>query len=354
MKKILVIGPCLKMGGMESASCNFANGLSRYGATVSYISIFKHEKFFRLDDNIVFYEPQNFNVNKLSFLKTIGYIRQTVKVVNPDSILVINKFYSAIVTLSLIFLKYKVFVSERSSPLFKWDFSFNIFNRLIFTLIPPAGVAAQTEFALEYQKKYYSKSKVALIPNVLRPICHPELIEKKTVILAVGRFNDDLKGFDRLIISFANAKIPYNWRLVFAGGNEEGGYLKKLAAENGVLDRIDFLGKVKNIDEIYSESSIFVIPSRSEGFPNALLEAMGFGLPCIAFNFYAGPQDLIVNNLNGIIVPDGDLKALSEQIERLVESPELRYDLGKAALSVNQTHSEGNIIKMLYKFLVNE
>src|SRR5690606_12600763 len=146
--------------------------------------------------------------------------------------------------------------------------------------------------------KYHRRSVLfKVIPNAVREIRKVEA-DKKNYILAMGRFNDSTKGFDRLIPAFAQSRAA-DWTLVFAGGDEDGASLKKQADELKIRDRVKFLGKV-DVDEILSESRIFVIPSRSEGFPNALCEAMAAGLPCIAFDFDAGPRDLIINNHNGI------------------------------------------------------
>lgn len=211
-----------------------------------------------------------------------------------------------------------------------------IFSCLVYLFLKPAGVIAQTNIAANYQKKIYSKkTKICVIPNALRNVqLYPD-VKRQNLVLAVGRLKDHLKGFDRLIEAFALIKNK-DWKLAFAGGDEEGEHLKNQARELGIYDRISFLGKVKDMDRVYAQAGIFVIPSRSEGFPNALCEAMAAGLPCISFDFVAGPRDIITDGLDGLLVEDGNIEALAQTIDFLIENPAERERLGQNALEIRE------------------
>jgi glycosyltransferase involved in cell wall biosynthesis len=262
-QKLLIIAPCLSMGGMERAAVNTANGLNDKEVKIVFISLFKKNHFFTLNKDTKLIEPDGFNTNSLSFLKTIQWIRDIVKTEKPNKVFAFNKFYAALTAFSLIGINIPFYISERSSPLFVWRQPLKTINRIAFLLKPPTGVIAQTSIAASYQKKYFKKSKIKVIPNILRPITlYPE-IERNNIILAVGRLGDHLKGFDLLIESFSFMKNK-TWELHIAGGDKNGQELKKLATKLGVLDRITFLGKVQNIDIVYASAGIFVIPSRNE------------------------------------------------------------------------------------------
>lgn len=350
--KILIIAPCLAMGGIERASSNTANGLSELGAKVYFLSLFKKEAFFKLNEGIEIIEPQGFNKTKLSLFKSILWIRKEVKRVNPEYILVFNKFYGAITALALLGTKYPYFLSERSSPLFVWRQPMRAINKFAFSIKPPKGVIAQTNIAAEYQRKYFKKTEVIVIPNSVREVqLFPE-IKREKVILAVGRLNDYLKGFDLLIESFAKLKNQ-DWELHIAGGDEEGEALKEQAERLGVINRIKFLGKVKEIDKCYAYAGIFVIPSRSEGFPNALAEAMAAGCCCVAFDFVAGPRDLISHDENGVIVPATDVVAMVNALDSLIKNPEKRSILGKKAIEVSEKLHQLVIVQKIKTFLEN-
>jgi glycosyltransferase involved in cell wall biosynthesis len=351
--KLLIVAPCLAMGGMERASVNIANSLNDLGIEVIFISLFKKEHFFKLNSDIKLIEPKGFNIHKLDLIKSVKWIRASVKQNNPDKILVFNKLYGAITALSLIGLKTPYYISERSSPLFIWKQPIKLINDLAFFLNSPEGVMAQTSIAASYQKKYYKKSKIEVIPNVLRNVKLFPDVKREEIILAVGRLGDHLKGLDLLIESFAKIKNK-NWLLHIAGGDENGETLKQQAEKLGIRHRVKFLGAVKEIDRCYAYAGIYVIPSRSEGFPNALAEAMAAGCCCVAFDFVAGPRDLISHNNNGIIIPESDIHAMAKTIDELILDDKKRVLLGKNAMVIREKLNKSVIVEKIKTFIEDE
>ena len=348
--KILFVAPCLSMGGMERAAVNTANGLSQQGAEIVFLSLFKKPHFFTLNSEVKLLEPVGFNIDSLSLSKSIRWIRTEVQKCKPTHVLAFNKLYGAITALALVGINIPLFISERSSPLFKWQFPFNWINRIAYTINPPKGVIAQTRIAADYQRQYFKHSIVKVIPNSVREVkLYPE-IKRENIILAVGRLHDHLKGFDLLLQAVALLKNQ-DWEIQIAGGVGEGNPLKKLAIHLGVSHRVKFLGKIKDIDPLYAKAGIFVIPSRSEGFPNALAEAMAAGCCCVAFDFTAGPRDLIKNGVNGIIINNGDTKQLAKSIDNLINDLKLRNILGVNALDVKHRLDLKEISKEILYFL---
>jgi glycosyltransferase involved in cell wall biosynthesis len=346
--KIIIIGPNVGMGGVERASSNIANGLKIAGHNITYLALIPEPLFFKLDTNYI--EPDGFNERKMDFIQTIKYIRRNVKDIQPDHIIAFTKFYAALANLALLFSKFKLIVTERSSPLYQWPKQIEIFCKTSFLLKTPAGVISQTSIASEYHKKYYGKTKYTVIPNAVRNITEFPELERENIILAVGRFNDPCKGFDLLIGAF-NLLKNENWRLVFAGGTkEEGEYLLNEAILE-VTSRIEFLGAVTNMDELYARAGIFVMPSRSEGFPNALAEAVSAGCPAISFDFIAGPRDIIQENVTGLIVENGNIRSLSETIDKLILDSDLRTAFEQNAKKNKNSLNRETIIKSHIDFL---
>ena len=345
----------MKMGGMERASVNLANSLHWEKQDVTYISFFKQDHFFKLHPGINLIEPAGFNIHSLSFLRTIFWLRSVIRKMKPDSVIVFNKLYGAITCLSLIGTNEKVYLSERSSPLYQWPKIQNILINIIFSLVKPYGVISQTNIAKEYQVNYFGKNvKIDVVPNALREITFYPEIKREKIILAVGRLNDPLKGFDRLLQAFALIEQE-DWVLTFAGGQtDEDPLLSKIISDNNLHKKVQFLGKVQDMDRVYASASIFVIPSRSEGFPNALCEAMAAGLACISFDFVAGPRDILTENENGILVEDGNIERLAIEMERLMQGDEERQRLGNNAKKIINKYNSSVISKKLLKFLADE
>ena len=340
------------MGGMERASVNLANGVSNLGYSCSYVALFKQNRFFDLNKNINFYEPEGFNIYSLSLFKTIRWIRKLVTINKWKSVLVFNKLYGSIVCFALRNTGVKVFISERSSPLYYWGWRVESLSKILYTIAKPAGIIAQTTIAANYQRKYYGKNVlIKVIPNALRPVKRYDDVKRNKTILAVGRLGDPLKGFDQLIEALALLKDK-EWKLEIAGGTSQGHELTKRIEELKLGARVTFLGQVKDLDPVYARAGIFVIPSRSEGFPNALCEAMAAGCPCIAFDFVAGPRDIIKPGFSGSIVPSGNIELLSHEMQKLIDSPSIRNKYSKNACLIVDKLAPELICKKTVQFVL--
>ncbi|MGK0639163.1 glycosyltransferase [Schleiferia thermophila] len=349
MKKIVVIGPNAGMGGVERASVNIANGFVEFGNEVTYIALIPKSPFFELKSKYI--EPNGFNNGSMDLIKTLRYIRKHVIDIKPDAILCFTKFYAAIANMALIFSRYKIYVTERSSPLYKWPEKIEWFCRLSFSLKKVNGVISQTSIASEFHKKYYGNTKYTIIPNAIREIKLYPYVKREKIILAVGRFQDTCKGFDLLVKAF-NGVSNDEWRLVFAGGTrEEGKYLLDFANENK-KSMIDFIGPVKDIDLLYARAGIFVMPSRSEGYPNALAEALIAGCCCISFDFTAGARDLIKDGFNGVLIEPENYVKLGEVLSELIVNKNKRELYSSNARLIKNNLDYSKIIQSYLKFIL--
>lgn len=171
---------------------------------------------------------------------------------------------------------------------------------------------------------------VAVIHNPLDK--YPEKLSdcNSKKVIALGRYVEQ-KGFDMLIESWGivNEKHP-DWVLnIYGDGNRE--YYQTLVKKHNLEGKIILNKAVKDIHSKLQDSSIFVFPSRYEGFGMAITEAMSCGVPPIAFACPCGPKDIITDNLNGILVEPGDIKAFAQQICYLIENENIRKEMGKMA-----------------------
>ncbi len=129
-----------------------------------------------------------------------------------------------------------------------------------------------------------------------------------------------------------STKLP-EWKLVLVGSGEDEEKLKQLVEERNLSDRVDFVGITKDIDQVYVGSHLFCLPSRWEGFPNALAEAMVHGLPVIGYAGCAGVSQLITHGHTGILVEgNGSVENLAGGLEELMKNNDLRHVYGTAAV----------------------
>ncbi|MEP4378192.1 MAG: glycosyltransferase family 4 protein [Alphaproteobacteria bacterium] len=148
-------------------------------------------------------------------------------------------------------------------------------------------------------------------------------------ILAVARLHPQ-KGLDLLLNAFAALERPA-WNLVIVGEGNERARLSAQADTLGISGRVRFTGTVSNPADYFRAADIFALPSRHEGTPNALMEAMSYGMAAIVSDASPGPLDLITNGTNGLVTPAGDVAALTRALQRLIDDRDLRETLGNAA-----------------------
>ena len=149
-------------------------------------------------------------------------------------------------------------------------------------------------------------------------------------ILSVGRVVYQ-KGFDLAMRALSQLK-DLEWTWTIAGDGPQMATLKAMAEEYGVNDRIHFAGWLSSeqLKEQYSAANVFLFPSRHEGMPNAVLEAMASGLPVIATRI-AGNEELVVDGETGRLVPTEDVELLQESLRPLLADAQMREQMGRAA-----------------------
>ena len=351
-KSVLFLIPSLQQGGLENAVTVIANSFVKKGLKVFVVCAYKKDIFYKLDDSIVIFHPDYERDEYRTFsyyFKIIKFFKSIIKKTDPNVILSYGDYLNPISILSNIGTRIPIYVSDRSSPEKSFPFLVSLLRK---NLYPRAdGIIAQTERAREQKSKMLPHYKnIKVIPNPIRSIIsHPEVI-RENIILGVGR-HYHVKGLDRLIKAFSKVTVN-NWKLVIAGNygpkTEE---LKILVKKLNLQEKVEFLGPIKEIDKVFSQAKIFILPSRSEGFPNALIEAMAHGLPSVSFDIVAGPAEIIKHRVNGILIEDNDIESMSEAINNLIFDEKLRTLLSKEALKLKNKLSIPTITDEYLKFI---
>lgn len=192
-----------------------------------------------------------------------------------------------------------------------------------------------TKFDFNYYKKH--GANVVVMPNPIEfPSKNVEFSNRSPFILAIGDLNRySGKGFDNLIkIVEPILKKNKEWKLKIAGGGNEGLIiLKKLVKTLNLENSVEFPGFCRDVNAIMDDSQIFVLPSKYEGLPMGLMEALSNGMACIAYNCPSGPEDLIKNNENGFLVENQNFDLMQSGINDLVNSYPLREKIASKAQS---------------------
>ncbi len=330
--KLCIVSPSLKMGGIARVLTELANEWAKNELNITFISCLQGNRHYQLDNRIHFIEPDfkrsSSFFNKLIFYpRLIIFIYKNVKIEKPQAVLSFGDAFNPIVLLSQWFTRIPVFISDRTSPDYKHSTFIKLLKKITYSRAD--GMICQTKHAQQYKLKEYGKSlNTIVIDNPVRKVKIKEGV-RENIILYVGRFAWE-KGPDRLIHAFSQLTHTYDWRMIMAGDGPLFAEMKQLAKTLEVEDRIEFPGKVKDVDALYSKASVFVLPSRVEGFPNALCEAMIAGLPVICFDSFPA-DEIILHNHDGIILRDGDIDMLSKTIQNLIDQPEERKNLGDNA-----------------------
>ena len=183
---------------------------------------------------------------------------------------------------------------------------------------------------------------IEVIPNAAMQVSEScsDVTDKR--VIAVGRL-DYQKGFDRLIEAWEWIQRTgewADWRLDIFGQGEWQEMLQQMIDEKGLQDTVRINKPTKQIGEEYVRSSLLVMSSHYEGFPMVMIESMACGLPVVSFDYKCGPKDIIQHGINGLLVPEGDIKALANAMMEVMTDETYRRMLSRNARKVVDTYSE--------------
>lgn len=349
--KLCLVGGGLRGGGQERTLTNLANFSSGNGFEITVINLFRSEQFYLLDEKVTIIWPpidRSRHHRLIYAFLILPYLRRNIKEINPAAVLCFGEWFNPFVILATRFLNIPVYAFDRMGPEMKLDPLIQFSRKVLYKYA--TGVVVQTAAAAQKVKEKTNATNVAVIPNALNPV-NVDSKNKKKVIVSVGRLSPE-KGHIILLRAFSRIE-QIDWHLSIVGDGPERSALEKEAFNLGVIDRVHFLGHLKDFASILGESEIFVLPSYHEGFPNALLEAMSVPLACVSSDCVAGPSDIIVQGVNGLLVKPGDVEELAKAIELLINDPALRYSLAKEAYKVRERFDfekiAGEYLKFIFK-----
>ena len=321
MKILFCLGSMGK-GGAERVIANLSNEfIKKYDVSIVVTS--NKKSMYTLNDKIGYYtldeDSKKMNVITRT-CKRIIKLRKILKTYKPDIVISLLPEPTFRLMIAKSFLNIKTIISVRNDPNVEYN---NLFKKLLVRLLytKADGFIFQTPDAQKwFSKKIQDKS--IIIPNPINEnfICKPYKGTREKTIINVGRLNTQ-KNQKLLIDAFFEVHKKHSDYVLKIYGNGELYNNLKDQIKRLKLDKCVFLmGEVDDIKEEIYKAGMFVLSSDYEGMPNALMEAMALGLPCISTDCpIGGPKFLIENNKNGKLVKVNDKDMLVNSINELIE-----------------------------------
>ncbi len=374
MKKVTILALHLGYGGVENAISTLANLLcQKY--EVEIISTYKlySEPVFKIDDRVkITYLIEHVQPNKKEvnyYLKNKNYsmfIKECFKSVyvlylkRKEMIKAIKKLDTDVVITTRAL--HNSWVSKYAKGNYKkiaWEHNHHnddqkYVNNLVKSCTNVDYLVTVSKELEEYYKKYLGK-KVIYIPNCLDnvPSKLSKLEEKN--LLSVGRLSKE-KGFDDLLRLFKKVSVKHpDWKLNIVGDGLERNNLLELAKELKLGDKVVFHGYQSKdfINDLSLESSIYIMTSHTESFGLVLIEAMSYGIPCVAYSSAQGANEIITDGSDGYLIQGRDENLMIEKINELIDDEKLRKKLGKNARAKAKLFS-GDVILEKWSKLINK
>ena len=290
------------------------------------------------------------------YLRRIRKIRCSIAKLSPDVVISFMAETNIDTCLALFGKKTPIIVSERNDP--KVDPN-NRIKKIMryFAYFKPVGFVFQTNQAkLYFSNRFRIQKRSKIIMNPLSSSVPPAFFGvRDNRIVSVGRLNPQ-KNFPLLIAAFEEFSSIYkDFILEIYGEGILENELKQMINERGLENKVFLKGFQKDVHEKIKSASLFVMTSDFEGMPNALIEAMAVGLPCISTDCpCGGPQMLISNNINGVLIPVGDCTALLKSMQYLIDNKFVASNIGKEASKIRNLTSASIVAKEWRDFICKQ
>ncbi|MGH8510758.1 MAG: glycosyltransferase family 4 protein [Gammaproteobacteria bacterium] len=352
-------------GGAERVTANLANHWAAKGWEITIVTLTPLSlDFYELHPAVgrisleLAGESRNVLAGLWQNLLRVRALRRVLRQVHPDIALAMMTTANVILALASWGLpKVRAIGSERTFPPqlplgALWEaLRRNTYGRL-------AAVVALTRESADWLEAETFARRVPIIPNAAPwplpaqppriPIVAPRSA-KRHVLLAVGGLRA-VKNYQVLIDVFSQlAERHPDWHLVILGEGPERPAVESKVRAARLDGRVFLPGWTGNVGEWYERAELYVICSHFEGFPNTLAEAMAHGLPAVSFDCDTGPRDIIRHEIDGLLVPPGDVARLNAALDRLMGDAALRVQFASRAVEVRERFSRERIAGMWEK-----
>ncbi len=340
MKKIIIYCTSLDRGGAERVTVYLTEYLIHNGIECEILTERFGKNEYAVPDGV---KRVSISSTKKPFaFKKVSLLRREIKKSGADTVLVMGVPNCIWLIPACLGLGVKVIVSERNDPKnFAGKKPVKILSRFLMRFAH--GFVFQTNDAKAfYDKKLKGRGQVIFNPLITDNLPNVYEGQRTKAIVTAGRLVTQ-KNQKMLISAFADVSKKHpEYNLIIYGEGPLRETLEAQAAELGIKDKVFLPGNTSDLLQHTKNAAIFVLPSDFEGMPNALIEAMAIGLPCISTDCpCGGPRELITDGQNGILVPVRDGARLTEAMIRLIEDQALAHNIGERAAEIrNRLNSE--------------
>jgi GalNAc-alpha-(1->4)-GalNAc-alpha-(1->3)-diNAcBac-PP-undecaprenol alpha-1,4-N-acetyl-D-galactosaminyltransferase len=330
--RIALVIPHFAAGGAERVASLLCNFWARSGHSVTAITFETPgaEPFFSLERAVERRQIDALN-SKPSFVSRVAMnarrlwrLRSALKEIRPDAVIAFMTEASVVTVCAALGLGLRVVVTERNQPDRPGLGRFRRLARRLSYSCASAMVVQTNEIACWAKARF--RLPVHVLPNPVLIPARKAVAQRNhaRLVLSAGRLVRQ-KGFDLLIDSFTRvAEAHPNWRLVIYGEGPERAGLEAQIERHSLRDRISLPGLLTDFDAALVRADLFVLASRFEGYPNALLEALASGCPTIATDCPGATAEILDGGRHGLLIPLEDLEALTDALNRMMSDPTLR------------------------------
>jgi GalNAc-alpha-(1->4)-GalNAc-alpha-(1->3)-diNAcBac-PP-undecaprenol alpha-1,4-N-acetyl-D-galactosaminyltransferase len=347
----------LECGGAERVASTLVNEWARSGYETSVVTLAAAGSgFYGLDPRIDHrgLDAMRSSTNLVSAtaanLSRLRRLRRQFKAIRPDVIVSFIDCMNVLVLMATAGLDIPVVVSERTDPrMSPIALPWRALRRLCYRRA--AALVVQTPSVATWAHRLVSARRVVAIPNPISHAYFPaarraRVSPRSRRVVALGRLSQE-KGFDILIEAFARVSLDHpEWSLVIGGEGPLAGRLREHADRTCCAERIQLAGLVRQPEALLAGSEIFVLSSRYEGFPNALLEGMACGCGVIATDCRSGPAEIINPGVDGVLVAVEHVEALAAALDALMTDEVGRRRLGTAAAAAAERFRPEGIARL--------
>lgn len=331
-----LLGSTSSNGGIERATSILANQITKKGVAKVFAVGFhprQQDRVYEWDVNIEIYDLLNKKESmKTGMFKGISKLRKFLKINNIDVLITCGHIFAPLGGLACLGTRTKMVYWSHSSYYGEPN-PFKRLNEHLGGLLSSAVVCLTKADVKNYQKKTLAK-KVVQIYNPL----DEELLKKKAhynpntnKIISVGRLAHP-KNFETYLLDVAkivlNQNPEYTWHIYGKGKFKP--LIEERIRKLGLQDRVILEGNVSNLYERYPKHSIMVMTSSYEGFPMTLLEGSVMSLPLVSFDILTGPNEIIVDGVNGYLISPYNINDMADKLNLLIKDKDLRIKLSMA------------------------